>query len=287
MIAPESEIDSQRVVIAHFSSLNDNRPVREELSWGELRTRLMKFEIRDSKAGSLWSPVSYTPNTTRGNSNVETVYAAVMDVDQAVEPTYIVQKLAGTFEFVIHSTFSSTPEHPKFRVVALLGRPCPAAKWPAIWSRISDLLTGGHADPATSDPARAFFWPSARPDGKTFVYSGRGRPVVPGDLPPSRPSEQIGSAGVELDAGGRLPHGRHHEWLRSFTASLVSRTLGVSHAQVVEATRRAFGALSDDLAEHEQEIDGLARSALTKFGRPFGDETPSRRSVRDVLGDSP
>lgn len=191
---PQDETDSLRVVIANFSGVEDNHPVAEETTWGELRGRLTRFEIRETKGGPLWSPVSYKPGTTRGNANVEAVSVAVMDVDEGTDPGFIAQKLSGTFDFVVHSTFSSTPEKPKFRVAVPLGKPCPAEKWPEIWQRLNDLIADGRGDRQTKDPARAFFLPTSPPGGKTFTYSGRGRAVFPDDIPPPTPAEKTASA---------------------------------------------------------------------------------------------
>jgi P4 family phage/plasmid primase-like protien len=261
------------VSVSHFDDERDTRPVARELTFGELRPHLTRFEVRAEKSGPAWSPVRYADGAARGNAGVEKVYAAVMDVDDGTDPEVVHRLLDNRgYEHVIHSTFSSTPEHPKFRVVVPLANPFSAEGWPAIFPRLCALLTNGHTDPGTKDPARLFFLPSARPGGKTFTYSAHGRAVLPADLPPTTEEPSTSSPGVPLAPTGKLPHGRHYEWLRSFAASFASRTQGATEAQVVEAARAAFGTIGDDLASHESEIPVLARSALGKFGKA----TPSR-----------
>lgn len=291
MTTSECVTDALQLTVSLFDSERDTRPRGEDASWGEHRKRLLRFDLREEKSGPCWSPVRYVDRATRGNAGVESVSMAVLDVDDGTDPETIRRLLESrSFEYVIHSTFSSTPDHPKFRVIVPLGKPCPAEKWPTVFSRLCDLLTNGHTDRATRDAARLFFLPTARPGGKTFTYSGHGRAVLPVDLPPARAEASHPLPGVELGADGKLPHGRHYEWLRSFTASLVSRTPGANETQVVGATRAAFGTIADDLPAHEKEIETLARSAVGKFGTRGGTpraESAEPRGVRDVLGEGP
>lgn len=257
------------LTISLFESEHDTRPVRAEMTWGDLRARLLRFELRDEKSGPAYSPVRYADGAVRGNAGVEKVYVAVMDVDDGTDPEIVHRLLDNRgFEHIIHSTFSSTPEHPKFRVVVPLANPCPAESWPEIFSRLCVLLTDGHTDLGTKDPARLFYLPSARPGGRTFTYSGHGRAILPADLPPATETSSAPAPGVELGTDGKLPHGRHYEWLRSFTASFASRTSGATEERVADTTRAAFGAISDDLPAHEGEIVALARSAVGKYGGP-------------------
>ena len=267
--------DSLRLRVSLFEDERSTRPAGQEIAWDELRARLLRFDLRETKSGPAWSPVRYAEGASRGNAGVEAVYLAVMDVDDGTDPELVHRRLTELgFEHVIHSTYSSTPEHPKFRAIVPLANPCSASSWPAIFPRLCALLTEGHTDPGTKDPARLYYLPSARPGGKTFTYSGGSRPVLAADLPPPTETASPPVAGVELGADGKLPHGRHYEWLRSFTASVVSRTPGIAETQAAEATRAAFGAVADDLAEHEAEIPVLVRSALGKYGRPAPVDDP-------------
>ncbi|MGA7846339.1 MAG: hypothetical protein WCB18_04525 [Thermoplasmata archaeon] len=275
MTPAECPTDALRLTISLFESERDARPNREEFTWEELRAWLTRFDVRDDKSGPAWSPVRYAGGAIRGNAGVESVSVAVMDVDDGSSPEVAHRRLGGLgFEHVIHSTHSSTPEHPKFRVIVPLANPCSAASWPSVFPRLCVLITDGHTDPGTKDPARLFYLPSAKPGGKTFTYSGRGRAVLAADLPPATEATSTPPRGVELGTDGKLPHGRHYEWLRSFIASFVSRTPGATETQAVEAARAAFGVVGDDLSAHEGEIRTLARTALGKFGKPAPPESP-------------
>jgi hypothetical protein len=264
--------DSLRLTIVTFKNELDNRPTREDSTWGELKARLSRFEIRPGKSGPAYSPVRYTDGATRGNAGVELVYVAVMDVDDGTDPKAVHYQLTKLgFEHVIHSTHSSTPEHPKFRAIVPLAEPISGSEWPAIFPCLCVLLANGHTDPATKDPARLFYFPSAKPGGKTFTYAGHGRAVSLSDIPPApeRPAGAPPAPAVRVETGadGKIPHGRHHEVIVSTAASLAARVAGISEAALVEAVRGALAPLFDDLPTHEAEIAEAARSAVGKFGR--------------------
>ncbi|MCI4323791.1 MAG: hypothetical protein L3K03_07235 [Thermoplasmata archaeon] len=273
MKTPPCATDSLGVTISRFVDQHDTRPSKEELSWADLAALLSKFAIRASKSGPAWSPVRYAEGATRGNDAVELVYTAVMDVDDGTDPQDVHERLSRLgLEHLIHSTHSSTPEHPKFRVIVPFAEPIPNSEWSAIFPRLCLLLTDGHTDRATKDPSRIFFLPAAKPGGKTFTYSGHGRPVSRADLPtapepPSR-SAPLPVVQVETGADGKIPHGRHHELIVSTAASLAARVAGISEAALVGAMEGALDALLDDLPAHRVEIREAARSAVAKFGRP-------------------
>ena len=124
-----------------------------------------------------------------------------------------------------------------------------------------------------SDAAYVVVPPSQHPSGGVYTWqvplNGTPLPILPPWLLKLADGGGSGRAGapVELGPDGKLPHGRHHDWLLSFTASFASKTGGVTVAEVVAAARAAFAEVGDDLPTHEAEIVTLARSAIEKFGR--------------------
>ncbi len=266
MSDPACDTDSLRLTISLFENEKDTRPGQEETTWGELTSRLSRFAVRDDKSGPAWSPVQYAEGATRGNAGVEWVSVAVMDVDDGTDPADVHRHLEELgFEHVIHSTHSSTPEHPKFRAIVPLGNPTPPASWPGVFPRLCTLLTSGHTDPATKDLARLFYLPSAKPGGKTFTYAGHGRAVPLADLPSPTAEETSHAPSVEVGRDGKLPHGRHRDTIRDTAASLALRIGGIDEPGLVAAVTGAVAPLLDDLESHEAEIRELSRSALAKF----------------------
>ena len=254
--------------VSFFNNELDNSPRHEVLTWDQLVAKLSAFYVRDAKSGPCWSPAIYASGGKRGNAGVQAISVAVFDVDDGTDPEVIMAKLTALgMLFLIHSTFSSTPEKPKYRVVVPLAAPVPVAEWPEVFPRLCALLADGHTDRATKDPARIFFLPSAKPGAKTFLYVGKGRPVSMVDLPaaPAGATCPTQVVSVPLE-GGKLPHGQHHRTIVSLAASHASRLGGVTEEVLVQSLKGALTPLLDDLPSHEREIREAARGALAKYG---------------------
>src|SRR5205085_2396964 len=88
------------------------------------------------------------------------------------------------YEYVIHSTYSYTPENPKLRVVLPLKRPVRADDWPDMWPRINERVFGGVNDPQTKDLARLSYKPSCRPGAPRIAEHHPGEVLDAYALPP-------------------------------------------------------------------------------------------------------
>ena len=260
-----------RFEVAFFKSERDNSPRTVEMPWGDLRDTLSRFDTRPEKSGPCWSPTKYAPGAKRGNAGVEMITVGVFDVDDGTDPEVIRGRLnSAGYAYLIHSTFSSTDEKPKYRVVVPLAASVPSADWPDVFQRLCILVTDGHTDPATRDPARIYYLPTARSGVEPFLHVGDGRPIALADLPPSPieiPSVESPPR-VYLDKDSRLPHGEHHRLIVSLSASHAARLGGVTVEKLVEVLKGALAPLLDDLVVHNVEIQEAARSALEKFGKP-------------------
>ena len=265
-----------RIELAFFKNELDNSPRNEVVAWDQLVAKLSTFDTREKKSGPCWSPTSYTAGAKRGNAGVEAITVAVLDVDDGTNPETIRAKLdTAGLAYLVHSTFSSTPEHPKYRVVIPLAAPVPVAEWPGVFPRLCVLLTDGHTDPATKDPARISYLPSAKPGAKTFLQKGEGRPVSLDDLPPAPAEEgRAQPVRVPLQGDGKLPHGQHHPYILSLAASLAARLGGVSEDGLVQIVEGTLAPLLDDLPTHKREIREAVRSALAKYGGKEDTEAP-------------
>lgn len=129
------------LAISRFNRFLDVTPKPEELGWDELRARMTKHEKRVAKDRTLWSPVRYKPGTTRGNENVETLYALVLDFDHGTDPQTRIPEWS-QWEYFLYSSHSSTAEHPRWRVTFPLKTPVPAEDWPALFDRVAPALAG-------------------------------------------------------------------------------------------------------------------------------------------------
>jgi len=72
----------------------------------------------------------------------------------------------------------------------------------------------------------------------------------------------------EVGGDGKIPHGRHHDFIVQTAASFASRIAGIGEDTLVRQVRGAIKEALDDADAHEQEIIEAARSALVKYGRP-------------------
>jgi P4 family phage/plasmid primase-like protien len=81
----------------------------------------------------------------------------------------------------------------------------------------------------------------------------------------------------EAGPGGRIPHGRHHEYIVQTAASLASRVAGISEADLLRSVSAAVRETIDDAASHEREMADAVRSAIGKYGRPAPAQSGSAR----------
>lgn len=182
------ELDAVRegssiISVASFASITDALPKMATLSLAQF---LAQFEqhtvIADKHSGKLWSPTIYADGANRKSTNVVAITALVVDVDDGTPFAELEAKLA-PFHYVVHTSHSHTPAHPKYRVVLPLATPVVSTEWPHVWQRLN-LFVDGHADRATKDPARMYFLPSM-PSGAEghFARQNEGRLISIDDLP--------------------------------------------------------------------------------------------------------
>lgn len=174
--------EEPRFSIARFEHKRATRPRRSELTLPTLRALLGQHRRRNEKDGELWSPVRYRPGTQRGNENVEQVSCFVVDMDDGT-PRETIEGAWSAFCHLGYSTFSSTPDAPKYHVVFPLLLPVPAVEWPVAYRKLMTLLLRGLGDPSTKDVARMFYLPSCPPESEPFTWFHEGRLVDWRNLP--------------------------------------------------------------------------------------------------------
>ncbi|SKC49522.1 DNA primase family protein [Paraburkholderia hospita] len=168
---------------ASFSCMTATQPKMEALRLPQFLAMFEKHSvIADKHSGKLWSPTIYPDGASRKSANVQAITALVVDADNGTPFVELAAKLE-PFLYVVHTSHSHTPEHPKYRVVLPLAAPIASSEWSNAWPRMN-LFVGGHADPATKDPARMYFLPSMPPDVEGhFVNQHEGRLISVDDLP--------------------------------------------------------------------------------------------------------
>lgn len=143
------------LTIACFEGVHDTLVRQLSLSWPSLVELLSAHETRGIKDGPLWSPTIYTlPH--RASRYVKAVTCLVFDCDHG-EPEW--ERLA-PYAFVAYTTFQSTPQDQRWRIVVPLCEPVAAAQWRTFWERARAMLAPS-SDPACKDASRFYYLPTA------------------------------------------------------------------------------------------------------------------------------
>ena len=153
-------LDTDNIRAVRFDYVKSVIPKPMATSWEQLSTLLMvskQNKVKERRA--LWSPVIYTPGTTRGNANVHAVTCLVIDMD---DEAFDHARLEG-LEYHAYTTWSHSPNEPHWHLVLPLKQPVAADRWPRVWSLLHEKVNIV-GDPATKDPARIFYLPQHRPD---------------------------------------------------------------------------------------------------------------------------
>lgn len=194
--------------IAEFKNRFDRQPRALDVEWPTLAKHLTQHSARAAKDGPLWSPTRYREGATRGAANVESVCCFVVDVDDGVS----IEELRPRWEhlsYALHSSYSSTVQTPKWRVVFPLVRPVPATEWGGVWQKLSYHLTGRHADASCKDASRIYYWPACPTERfeEAFADTGEGFALDPDDfepvVPPQRERKSASTREDVRDAQGR------------------------------------------------------------------------------------
>ena len=193
-----------------FRDARDNTPHPQCLSWNHLRGQLTRHTSRAAKNGPAWSPTQYPPGLPRAKENVQSVSCFVADVDDGTPANALWDRWqtpdGRPLAWCLHSSHSSTFEHPKWRAVFPLAAPVKAADWPATYRKLTLALFGDHADPACKDASRLYYLPSCPPDrqDQTFAESNEGVPLDPDDFA-DPPMEEAAEAQMRRAFKGNGP----------------------------------------------------------------------------------
>lgn len=153
-------LNTDTVRAVRFDYVKSVIPKPMATSWEQLSTLLMISKANKVKERrALWSPVIYTPGTTRGNANVHAVTCLVVDMDGEA---FDYARLDG-LEYHAYTTWSHRPNDPHWHLVLPLKNPVPADRWHQVWALLHEKINVV-GDPATKDPARIFYLPQHHPD---------------------------------------------------------------------------------------------------------------------------
>jgi predicted P-loop ATPase len=159
------------VAITLWESLTNPRGRRLAADWNgvlDLPEWLAPPELHEKHAGRGWSPATFADDR-RVKAGVESVCALVLDYEatEGQLPTDPSEAAAlwGQVRGWLHTTYSHTPETPRFRVVVPLSRTVDAAEHAVLWRwAATRCAEAGHQiDESCRDASRFWFLPAVRP----------------------------------------------------------------------------------------------------------------------------
>ena len=136
-------------------------------SWANMLEMLEQPRVSLSKSGMPgWSPAYFAGNR-RCSDNVLCVSAVILDYDAsegATESVSIVEAFPG-LTLALHSTYSSSVEVPRYRVVFPLSRPVLADEYTRCWSKLMLVAerAGHRPGRVEHDACRFWFQPAVHP----------------------------------------------------------------------------------------------------------------------------
>lgn len=161
-----------------FPSVTDVRGREFNKPWPEFAQGYLNTHVPQlSKDGELYAGAVYeSGNIVRGDSNTIGRTAIVFDIDNKdcpiTRPEDHLTNLEG-LTWAWHSTWSSTPEKPKFRIVIPLDRMVTPEEWPAVYRSAWALIGNDPAvDSGSADLSRAYYRPAYHPSRKGTEFAG-------------------------------------------------------------------------------------------------------------------
>ena len=152
-------------------------------SWDKFQNFFLKLSERplnDKQDAALISPAIFKPDSTRKNDNVIAWAGwAAVDVDDIEITGDIENELRNRFghwTYICYSTASSTPAHPKFRLVFQLSGQVTQDRikhfWYALNTELEDI-----GDKQTKDLARMYYIPASYADAYNFFFVNSAEPM--------------------------------------------------------------------------------------------------------------
>jgi hypothetical protein len=160
-----------------WTSPSLDRPAGRTLpiTWTAFAERVKSPRPAATKDGlARWAPVQFRASY-RARANIVACYAVVLDVDDGAPLDHITSGLDGLFA-IVHSTFSATPTHPRWRVVVPLDQPVNADEYDRCWRWIASAVEDSSFAPDYQgrDAPHAWAVPAVHPSNYYVTHVGEG-----------------------------------------------------------------------------------------------------------------
>ena len=244
-------------------------------TFSELCRTLAKPVTGDRKdVAGAYSPALYTENIRR-KSNLVHVCCLVIDIDEGKRTPRTLAPLFVKRRAVIHTTFNSTPELPRCRILVELSTPIDVITYDKLHAHYRGRLKniGIIADTGAKDASRLSYLPVVKPGQVQETITTDGEPVDGAGLVASLPPEPPRPPPVIIPPDHRDKYIRGA--LRKAADNLASTAPGLRHYTLA---REAWGLARLDLTVAEVEA-GLLPAWVACAGEARRDE-----GVRTIRG---
>lgn len=173
--------------MTYFPGLREPRGTRKGTSWQSLCTWLSRPVISPVKGDTAGFSVATFQGDRRALANVEAVYCVGLDLDhldalsvnttrtgelvEAPDWTSLRARFNASAAFV-YTTWSSTFDLPRLRVLLLLSRPVSGEEYRRVYQAVASQCEAGGlvVDRAASDPSRFWYRPAVRAEGASYIF---------------------------------------------------------------------------------------------------------------------
>lgn len=154
-----------------------------EIAWGDMCTSFSKVgrkgkmtlseyqvaldaERKQDKDGSAWIPCSaIDPAGKRVQANMQEAFCLVLDIDSGMQLEDVKSRIQG-WEAFVHSSFSHSPEKPKWRVILPLAEPIPAKDLGKVFDVFQERFDGRLDATCGHDSAHLYYTPACPADAE-------------------------------------------------------------------------------------------------------------------------
>ena len=248
--------------ITLWESLTNTKGRQVELDSGDLVEQFLapQRELQSPKQKSSlpgWSPATFEEDR-RKRDLVKEVSALVLDYDAGDAFDEVVGAWSA-FSGVVHTTPTSTEEHPRLRVVLFVSRPMTVDEHSALydWALREASRSGHHPDISTRDPSRYWYVPAVLDSYRAEALSGEVLDVTT-TVADTTPRPERG----DLTVLGSVPKKATADWFIERVANTgresKQRNNTLNSAAFVVAQRVGQGELSEAEARSRLIDAGLA-----------------------------
>ncbi len=159
--------DETTITITLFKSVYQSHVPQSQvktITWKEFANDIATERLVAKKKESLPLIGTFTlKDLHRVDSNVEKIFAIILDYDNKLEITRPEEFSDFPFAYVLYTTHSHTTEAPRFRVIIPLTRPITKEELPTALAGILCYAPMRGLDPGVLMPSRCYYVPAINP----------------------------------------------------------------------------------------------------------------------------